>query len=58
MAITDKEWAEQAALALLANMNLTDMMSEINLVRKKEINLAPNQNGSEYQKNDSIKNEL
>ena len=36
MAITDKEWAERAALALLANMNLTDMMSEINLVKKKK----------------------
>ena len=36
VAITDKEWAERAALALLANMNLTDMMSEINLVKKKK----------------------
>ena len=45
-----KKWVEQAALALWAHMNLTDMMTEIDLAKSK--------NGSESQKNDSIKNEL
>lgn len=50
VAITDKEWRDQAALTLPASMNWTDMMTEIDLTEY--------QNGSESEKNDSIKNEL
>lgn len=46
--VIDKEWPKQAALGLLANINLTDMMTEIDL--------SKNENGSESQKNYIIKN--
>lgn len=48
--IVDKDWAERAALALPAHMNLTGLMIEIDL--------AKNRKGNESQKSNSIKNEL
>lgn len=50
MVIIDKDWAERAALALPAHMNLTGLMIEIDL--------AKNRKGNESQKSNSIKNEL
>lgn len=50
MVIVDKDWAERAALALPAHMNLTGLMIEIDL--------AKNRKGNESQKSNSIKNEL
>lgn len=47
VAVIDKERAEWAALALPANMNLEDMMTEIDLTK--------NRNRSEPQKKASIK---
>ena len=59
MATIGKEWAERQLGLFWQKINITDMMSEINLVKKKKRTRSTiKQNGSESQKNDSIKNEL
>ena len=59
VATTGKEWAERQLGLFWQKINITDMMSEINLVKKKKRTISTiKQNGSESQKNDSIKNEL
>ena len=55
MAITDKEQADRQLGLFWQKINLTDMMSETNIVKKKKKPRSTiKQNGSESQKNDSI----
>lgn len=60
VATTDKEWAERQLGLFRQKMNITDMMSEINLVKKKKKRTRSTIKQMEVnlRKNDSIKNEL